>query len=134
MELLLMVHSIVRWFIVIVGLLAALKFFIGWRGQKSFQGMDRGLSAAFSGLIDLQALLGLFHYLYSLIFFLLGITTPLIESGLNNNLQKRTTLLCLTAVALIMQFQRVSSSFRSRKVVAMERKLRASKKVVFAPK
>ncbi len=58
METLLTVHSIVRWLIVIVGILAAIKFATGWIRRDRFAGMDRGLSAGFSGLIDLQAALG----------------------------------------------------------------------------
>lgn len=56
---LLPVHSIIRWLIVIVGLVAVVKFAIGWLRGGAFTGMDRGLSAAFSGLLDLQATLGL---------------------------------------------------------------------------
>ena len=59
MEFLLSIHSLVRWVIVVAAVVAALKFLIGWLRQSEFTGMDRGLSAAFTGLIDLQALLGL---------------------------------------------------------------------------
>ncbi len=56
---LLPVHSIFRWLIVIVAFVAVVKFAIGWLRGGAFTGMDRGLSAAFSGLMDLQALLGI---------------------------------------------------------------------------
>ncbi|MCP4428879.1 MAG: hypothetical protein GY803_30720 [Chloroflexi bacterium] len=59
MEILLSIHSILRWIVVGVGLLALAKFLIGWLGNGRFSGMDRGLSSGFSGLIDLQATLGL---------------------------------------------------------------------------
>lgn len=51
-------HSFIRWLVVLVGVLAAIKFALGWLRGGGFKGMDRGLAAAFSGLIDLQALLG----------------------------------------------------------------------------
>lgn len=56
---LLPVHSIVRWLIIVVAVVAVVKFAIGWLRGGAFTGMDRGLSAAFSGLMDLQALLGI---------------------------------------------------------------------------
>jgi hypothetical protein len=60
-----MIHSIVRWIIVGVGVIALVKFLIGWLGNGRFAGMDRGLSSGFSGLIDLQVTLGLIFLLWS---------------------------------------------------------------------
>jgi hypothetical protein len=54
----LMLHSILRWGIVLVGLFALVKFLIGWSRKSEFTKMDRGLSAGFSGLMDLQVTLG----------------------------------------------------------------------------
>ncbi|NUM45569.1 MAG: hypothetical protein HUU38_12765 [Anaerolineales bacterium] len=55
----LMFHSILRWLIVIVAVVALVKLGMGWlRGQK-FEKMDRGLVSGFSGMMDLQLLLGL---------------------------------------------------------------------------
>lgn len=65
MDILLMVHSIIRWLIVAVGLIALVKFAIGWLGNGRFSGMDRGLTSGFSGLMDLQALLGLIFLIWS---------------------------------------------------------------------
>ena len=59
---LLPIHSYVRWLILIVALVAVVKFAIGWLRGGAFKGMDRGLTAAFSGLMDLQALLGLIMF------------------------------------------------------------------------
>ena len=57
------IHSFIRWLIIIIAVAAIIKFAIGWlRGGEfkgEFKGMDRGLAAGFSGLIDLQATLGL---------------------------------------------------------------------------
>jgi hypothetical protein len=62
MGILLMLHSIVRWIIVAVGLIAFIKFLIGTIRKAEFGKMDRGLSAGFSGLIDLQVTLGLLYF------------------------------------------------------------------------
>jgi len=59
MQILFMIHSILRWLIVIVAIVAAVKFALGWYRGDTFQSMDRGLAAGFSGLMDTQATLGL---------------------------------------------------------------------------
>lgn len=61
----LMLHSIVRWLIVLVGLIALLKFLAGILRKSEFTKMDRGLSAGFSGLMDLQVTLGLIFLLWN---------------------------------------------------------------------
>jgi hypothetical protein len=63
MAFLLEIHSFLRWIIVIVGLVAIFKFLIGWGRRGTFDKMDRGLTAGFSGLIDLQVTLGLLYFL-----------------------------------------------------------------------
>lgn len=63
MNILLEIHSILRWAIVVVGLVAIVKFVIGWARKSGFDKWDRGLSAGFSGLMDLQVTLGLLHFL-----------------------------------------------------------------------
>lgn len=63
MAILLEIHSILRWIVVIVGLIAIVKFLIGWVTKSEYGKMDRGLSAGFSGLIDLQVTLGLLYLL-----------------------------------------------------------------------
>ena len=60
---LLEIHSIVRWLIVVVGIVAIIKFAIGWARKSAFDKMDRGLSSGFSGLMDLQVMLGLLYFL-----------------------------------------------------------------------
>ena len=61
----LMFHSIVRWVIVVVGFVALVKFLIGWARKSEFTKMDRGLSAGFSGLMDLQILLGFIFFFWN---------------------------------------------------------------------
>ena len=63
MTILLDIHSILRWLIVIVGLVAIVKFLIGWASKSAFTKLDRGLSSGFSGLMDLQVTLGLLYFI-----------------------------------------------------------------------
>lgn len=65
MDFLLTLHSVLRWVIVVVTALTVIKFAIGWATSASFKGMDRGLAAGFSGLMDAQVLLGLVFFLWS---------------------------------------------------------------------
>ncbi len=65
MDILLALHSIIRWIIIVVAALAIIKFAIGWAGNHSFTGMDRGLASGFSGLMDLQVLLGLIYFIWN---------------------------------------------------------------------
>ncbi|GAB4581159.1 MAG: hypothetical protein Fur0022_39060 [Anaerolineales bacterium] len=61
MGIVLMIHSIVRWAIVVIGVIALVKLGIGWLRGQTFKGMDRGLVSGFSGAMDLQMLLGLIY-------------------------------------------------------------------------
>ncbi len=65
MDFLLTLHSILRWIIIAVAALTVFKFAISWAGNQSFKGMDRGLAAGLSGLMDAQVLLGLVFFLWS---------------------------------------------------------------------
>jgi hypothetical protein len=65
MDILLMLHSIVRWIILLVAVIAIVKFALGWLRGGEFKGMDRGLASGFSGLMDLQVLLGIIYLLWN---------------------------------------------------------------------
>jgi hypothetical protein len=65
MSILLMLHSIVRWIVVLVAVVAIVKLALGWLRGGAFKGMDRGLVAGFSGLMDLQATLGIVFLLWN---------------------------------------------------------------------
>lgn len=56
--LMLMIHWAVRFAIIVVAVIAILKLAYDWLGKRPFDGMDRGLTAGYSGLMDAQALLG----------------------------------------------------------------------------
>lgn len=65
MNILLMAHSGLRWLVLLVAVLAIIKYLIGWLQRGQYKGMDRGLMAAFSGLLDLQSLLGVILLVWS---------------------------------------------------------------------
>ena len=81
MNILLMAHSGIRWLVLLVAVTAIIKFAIGWLRGGVFKGMDRGLMAGFSGLMDLQATLGIIFLIWN---GLSGVGFPLfrIEHGL----------------------------------------------------
>ena len=65
MNILLMAHSGLRWLVIVVAAVAIIEYLIGWLRRAQFRGMDRGFMAAFSGLMDLQATLGIILLLWS---------------------------------------------------------------------
>ncbi len=58
MEFLATAHSILRWIILLAGLAALARFLIGWQRGGQFAGLENGLRNGFTGLMDLQLLLG----------------------------------------------------------------------------
>lgn len=64
MNIIFIIHSHFRWVVLLVAVIAAVKFAIGWLRGGAFKGMDRGLAAGFSGVMDLQATLGLINLLW----------------------------------------------------------------------
>jgi hypothetical protein len=59
---LLYLHSWSRWFVVIFGLIAVYRAYVGYSGRRPFLGADNGMSAAFSGFMWLQVIIGLGLY------------------------------------------------------------------------
>jgi hypothetical protein len=58
MDILQDIHSLVRWLIVLAAIAGLIIFALVWlRGYRN-PGMERGLRSAFSGLIDIQVVLG----------------------------------------------------------------------------
>ncbi len=55
-------HNTLRWLILFAALITLLKYFIGWFSQKPWQKSDNILGIVFTGLIDLQVLVGLVLY------------------------------------------------------------------------
>jgi len=65
MDILLMLHAIVRWIILLVAVVAIIKFALGWLQGGEFTGMDRGLTSGYSGLMDLQVTLGIIYLIWN---------------------------------------------------------------------
>ncbi len=59
MGIVLTLHSLVRWLIVFVALIALVKFGLGYFRKEAPNQTDRALMSGLSGLVDLQALLGI---------------------------------------------------------------------------
>ena len=59
---LLVLHSWSRWLVVVFGLIALYRAYVGWTGQRRFVGADNGMGASFVGSMHLQVLLGLILY------------------------------------------------------------------------
>ena len=59
MSFLLTLHGELRWVVALVAVVATAKFALGWTRRAEFKGADRALMAAFTGLLDLNLLLGL---------------------------------------------------------------------------
>lgn len=78
MGIVLTIHSLLRWVIVLVALVAAVKFALGWARKANPETLrvDRALMSAFSGLIDLQTLLGI------VFLFATGFSTPRVEHAI----------------------------------------------------
>jgi len=61
-SLVLTLHSLVRWAIVIVGVVAVVRAWIGWRGGRPWAQLDDRLGLGFTSAMDLNLLLGLLLY------------------------------------------------------------------------
>ena len=59
---LLYVHSWSRWFVLVFGLIAVYRAYVGWTGRRPFTRADNGMGAGFSGFMWLQVLIGLGLY------------------------------------------------------------------------
>ena len=59
MDVILTIHSINRWLIVTIAIIVTVKYTIGWLGCHEYQSMDQVIMRGLTGLMDLQALLGI---------------------------------------------------------------------------
>lgn len=55
-------HNIMRWLVLIFGVLAVLRGFYGWFGKKEWASIDDRLGLGFTSTMDIQLLLGLLLY------------------------------------------------------------------------
>lgn len=63
-ELLLGIHNILRWVVLILGILAIVRGFRGWLGKRAWEKGDRMAGVFFSAGLDTQLLLGLILYFF----------------------------------------------------------------------
>lgn len=66
-------HSITRWAILIIGIIAIVRGYLGWFGKKEWAALDDKLGMWFTIVLDVQILLGLLLYI-----FLSDVTTKII--------------------------------------------------------
>ncbi len=72
---LLSLHNILRWVVVLAGVVAIVRAFIGLSGKRPFTALDNRLSLAFTISLDVQVLLGLLLY---------GVFSPLTTGAFAN--------------------------------------------------
>ncbi|MBE0671201.1 MAG: hypothetical protein IH588_11480 [Anaerolineales bacterium] len=90
MLILLIAHSFLRWLIVLVAVIAIVKFALGWLRGGEFKSMDRGLASGFSGLLDLQVTIGLILMIWT---GLAGVGFPMFR------IEHATTMIIAAVVA-----------------------------------
>jgi len=56
-------HSLARWGLVIIGLIAIFRSFSGWMGKKEFTAADNQAGMLYTMVFDIQLLLGILLYL-----------------------------------------------------------------------
>jgi hypothetical protein len=59
MDFILTLHSLNRWLIVIVAVIAAIKFFAGWLRKSDYEPLDQRLMMLYTILLDIQLLMGI---------------------------------------------------------------------------
>jgi hypothetical protein len=64
-ETLLVLHSLLRWLVLIAGLGAVIQSWAGWLGGRSFSGVARSLGLFFVIGLDMQFLVGFVLYLFA---------------------------------------------------------------------
>ena len=84
-ELTLTLHSIVRWLVLIAGVIAVLQALAGWRGTRPWTARDARIGMIYTISLDVQLLLGL------LLFFVLSPITRAAMSSMGSAMQNEVT-------------------------------------------
>jgi len=58
------IHNIIRWIALILGILAAVRAYLGWFGNREWTVKDRKIGSYFTIAMDVQLLLGLLLYVF----------------------------------------------------------------------
>lgn len=59
MSFLLTLHGELRWLVALVGIIAIIKFAIGWLGNRPYERIDRALMSGFTIVLDINLVMGL---------------------------------------------------------------------------
>jgi len=65
MQILSIAHWVIPWLVLIVGMYAIVRFVRSYLDESIFTDVDRRLMIVFSGLVDLQALIGLTYFMWT---------------------------------------------------------------------
>ncbi len=105
------IHSLVRWVVVGISLLALVWFALVWLRALRNEKLDRGLMAAFSGLIDVQVLIGIIYILWS----------GLAGAGFPSYRLEHAAIMIIAAVVahLSMRWRKVAVQLRARNNLAL---------------
>jgi hypothetical protein len=57
-------HNILRWLVLVVGLIAIVMAFVGWFGKKNWRNTDDKIGLFYTILMDVNLLLGLLLYIF----------------------------------------------------------------------
>jgi hypothetical protein len=95
-------HSILRWVVLILAIVAFVRALIGWFGNKEWTALDNRLGMLLSAGMDLQVLLGFILYI-----FLSPFTTAALKNlgaAMSNDVQRYWTVehILLMIVALVL--------------------------------
>jgi hypothetical protein len=63
-QVILAIHNIVRWVVLILGVIVVIRGLVGWFGKREWSTMDRKLGVYFTSSIDVQLLVGLILYVF----------------------------------------------------------------------
>ena len=58
------IHNIIRWVVLVAGVVAVIRAYWGWFGKRDWAKTDRQVGLLFMVGIDIQLLLGLFLYIF----------------------------------------------------------------------
>ena len=64
MEIIVSLHSILRWIILILSILVLVRAYSGWLGKRHWTGSDRKVGVFFGIALDIQLLLGIILWLF----------------------------------------------------------------------
>ena len=111
MDFILTLHGLMRWLVAIAGIIAIIKFAIGWLSKADYQPIDKRIMSIFTIFLDINVLLGL------ILLFGMGDGFPA------NRLEHATTMILAVIVAHLSAIWRKSPNsavkFRNNLIVVL---------------